>query len=121
MIRKILMSAVAAIAMLAVSVSATQAFEGGWYFDNNAGGWEVLSLGDNSDDTYLHLSGYTGWCGSRGASYAKMRRVIGSNAGDQIHWWIDADCGSTARVCVENAQGSWACSTYRVEGWSDWQ
>ncbi len=124
MIRKTLLAAAAAVSMLAVSVggaSANETYEGGWYTDNNLGGSEVLYLGDNSDDTYLHLSGASGYCGQPGASYARMRSVIGHEY-DQITWSINQVCSDDygndfARICVQNSYGDSACSTYREVGW----
>lgn len=118
--KKTLFAAVAATSMLAMSVASASAFEGGWYTDDNLGGSEVLYLGDNSDDSYFHLSGASGYCGRPGASYAKMRSIIG-NEYDQITWWIDQECSGGGidyvRVCVENSYGQSACSTYREIGW----
>lgn len=122
-------TAFAVVAMLAVTVTAASADEyyyGGWYYDNNAGGSEFLRLGDDSDGTYLHLRGADGWCGSRGASYAKMRRILNNNDGDYINWSVDQECTDSdtgidyARICIENKYGESACSTYRWVGWRDW-
>lgn len=124
--RKSLLPLLATLVLITVGAIATAtpafAYEGGWYTDNNLGGSEVLYLGDNSNDTYLLLRGASGYCGSPGASYAKMRRIIG-NEYDQITWWIDQTCNDNrtgiayARVCVENYLGQSACSTYRYVGW----
>jgi hypothetical protein len=111
--------ALAAAAMLTVSAGGAFAYYGGWHFDNNAGGWEILSLGDSDDGTYLHLEGDAGRCGTKGASYAKMRSILNNNDGDYIDWWIDADCGDLVRICLENKYGQSACSTYWYVGWND--
>lgn len=112
---KLVKTLLAAVA-LAGTTTASFAYEGGWYYDNNPRGSEVLVLGDNTDDTYRGFSGTELYCAQPGASYATMRRVIGREY-DQITWWIDADCGSVVRVCVENSYGEWACSSYFDEGW----
>jgi hypothetical protein len=116
------MLVVTAITMLAVSVGGALAFTGDWYYDDNVGGWEVLRLGDNSDDTFLHLSGATEYCSRPGVSYAKMRNVLVRNGtnGEQIEWWVNASCGDFVRICVRNWRGEQGCSTYWSEGWKDW-
>ncbi len=111
------MKTIALALAIAFSASAASAYEGGWYFDNNPGGTEILDLGDNTDDSYLRLYGTRGWCGSPGTSYANMRATISSNYPYQVEWWIDADCGNAARVCVVGDRGQTACSTYRIDGW----
>ena len=114
--KKFMTMAVAAIAMVA-SAGVAEAYQGGWYVDNNRGGSEILYLGDNSDDTYRSLRGTSRYCGRRGASYATMRRVLG-NEYDQITWWEDHVCNDGyVRVCVQNSYGQRACSTYEDYGW----
>ena len=114
--RKLLLAAATATALAGSAVNAS-AYEGGWYFDNNPGGWEILYLGDGDDDTYLQLGGTGEACGRRGNSYAHMRRVISSNYPHQLSWWVDYTCGDLVRVCVENVRGQSGCSTYVYEGW----
>ena len=121
MIRNTLLAAVAATAMLGATMSSAFAYVGGWYYDNNPGGWEVLALGDSSDDSYLSLRGTEMYCGRPGASYAKMRNVLERNgtSGEQVTWWIDHECSQAhVRICIENWRGERACSTYRDEGWN---
>ena len=116
--RSMLIGAVAAISLLAAPSAANAAYEGGWYFDNNPGGWEILALGDNSDDTYRILRGTDRFCGRRGASYATMRSIINGNSGEQITWWVADTCDDGyVRVCVQNWRGRSACSTYWDDGW----
>lgn len=112
--KKSIVSALAALA-LAGSAGAASAYEGGWFFRDNPGGYEILYLGDSDDNTFLYLRGTELRCGPSGASYARMRQVIGSNR-DQVSWWIDRDCGDYVRVCVTGRQGR-ACSTYENWGW----
>lgn len=119
MIRKMLMTAVAAVAMLAVSAGAAFAYYGGWYYNDVPGEWEDLRLGDNSDGLYLHLSGTRDWCVKRGVPYSKVRNLLSRND-TEITWWVDADCGSIARICVQADWGEVACSSYWVDGWRDW-
>lgn len=103
------------VAML--SAAPAVAYEGGWYYDNNAGGREILYLGDNSDDTYRGFSGTAASCGPKGAPYARIRSIIGREY-HQINWWISHQCdGTYARVCVQNSYGERACSTCIDLGW----
>ncbi len=121
MIRKTLLAAAAAAAMLAAAPAAN-AYVGGWYYDNNVGGFEVLLLGDNTDDTYFRLGGTGAYCVKPGASYATIRNILLRNGtdGQQINWWIDEECTSGyVRICVENTRGESACSTYTAKGWED--
>lgn len=112
-----LKSVLAAVVTLALSATTASAYVGDWYYDDNRGGSEYVELGDNDSGSYLVLRGYSGRCGPRGDSYATMRNTIGSNYPYQVGWWIDYDCGSTVRVCVEGDRGQIACSTYRNGGW----
>lgn len=115
--RNALFGVLAAAALLGASPAG--AYEGGWYVDNNAGGREILYLGDNSDNTYRVLRGTGRYCVYPGASYAKMRGVLG-NEHNQISWWVTNSCDDGyVRVCVENSRGQSACSTYIDAGWAE--
>jgi len=114
--KKFLVGAVAALALMAAP-NVASAYEGGWYFDNNVGGWEVLHLGDNDDGTHRRLSGTGEACGRRGASYATMRSTLRGGGGGDVSWWVDSSCGDFVRVCVQNAAGRTNCSTYLDYGW----
>jgi len=117
-IRKTLLAAAAAAALL-IAAPAANAFVGGWYYDNNAGGLEVLHLGDSSDDTYLVLRGTDRYCSRPGVSYATVRNLLNS-VGGPVNWWIDNECDDGyLRICVSDSQGWDACSTYANGGWRD--
>lgn len=104
------------LAFAGTTASAENYYQGGWYTDNNIGRSEILYLGDNTTDSYRRFGGTRSWCYAPGESYQTMRNIIG-NEDTQITWWIDADCGSVARVCVENSYGQMGCSSYRDYGW----
>jgi len=92
------------------------AFFGGWIYDNNRGGSEYLLLG-NGDGSGLELRGTSRFCVRSGASYATMRRYIGSQRGF-VSWFVDEICNDGyVRVCVYSVSGRQACSTYRDYGW----
>jgi hypothetical protein len=105
-------AAILVMACVAVSSNAAHAARGGWYYDDNPGGWEDLRLDDSYRGTTLYLGGTKDWCGLPGASYATMRRVLSNNNGLEIDWWVSHDCGGVLRVCVENVRGQAACSSY---------
>lgn len=108
---------VASVALLCAP-NVAGAYEGGWEYDNNAGGSEILLLGDNSDGSHRMLGGTAAACGAYGASYASMRSTIsGGGTNNDVSWWVDADCGDIVRVCVQNVNGRQRCSTYRDFGW----
>ena len=124
MIRKTLLAAAAAIALLSASVGAAYAsYVGDWSYDNNPGGLEILSLGDNTDGSFIHLRGTNLYCVKPGVPYATIRNLLVSNGtdGQQVTWWIDHECnnGDYDRICVENSLGQVGCSTYWVDGWYD--
>jgi hypothetical protein len=106
-------------ATLALSATTASAYEGDWYYDDNRGGSEVLILGDYYEGFDIEFYGVPGWCGRKGASYAKMRQVISSNGQNPVYWWVDTTCGDDnyARICVTGRGGQQACSTYGVADW----
>lgn len=106
-----------AAALLTPTTVSAQTYIGGWdtrFVDGY--GREVLYLGDSSDSSWRRLVGTRSWCAARGAGYAQMRRIV-EDEYDQILWWIDADCGSVVRVCVQNSYGARGCSSYLDGGW----
>ena len=108
------------VVALTAATTASADYYGGWLYDDNPGGREITILG-NGNGYGLYLTGYTGACGPRGASYATMRNVMSETGGGWISWWIDQDCGSTVRVCVQNDWGQWACSSYYDHGWVEFR
>ena len=126
MIRKSLIGlAVAALAVVSFAAPAMAAYYGGWYYDNNPGGWDVVQLGDGNGH-YLHLVGTEVSCGARGAPYARIHQVL-SDANDAsdsgfITWWITNTCdGRFDRICVQNDFGATACSAFEIDGWYNWR
>ncbi len=127
-LRKNLLAGLAGIAMLAVgsvgfAAPAMAANYGEWYYDNNAGGWDILQLGDG-DGSYLHLVGTEVSCGAKGAPYARVHKVLSdaNNSSGYITWWITNTCdGAYDRICVQNDWGDKACSAYEIDGWYDWR
>lgn len=118
-LKTLLFGCASILASAVLVVPAAQAFTGGWEYDDNPGGFEILYLGDNSDDTYRRLSGTKMYCGSPGVPYARIRNVIDRNYPHQINWWVSNECdGGYIRVCVENRLGESACSTYVDGGWN---
>ena len=118
--RNTMLAVVASCALAIGSSVPTNAYEGGWAYDDNAGGYEVLKLGDNTDNTYLLLRGTKSYCGSPGVPYARVREVLRRNGtnGQQISWWIANSCdGGYVRVCVRNGRRESACSTYWADDW----
>lgn len=102
---------------LMTQASVAYAYEGGWdtsMYDEY--GRELLLLGDNTDNSYRALSGTRSYCARPGLGYASMRRIVNREY-HQITWWVEADCGSVIRVCVENSYGQWGCSSYLDRGW----
>lgn len=117
--KKLLIAALASIALAAGAGTANASYYGGWYYNDDPGdGYEVLALGDSSDGTYRYLRGTSRYCGRPGASYATMRRVLNRSGDDGISWWVNHSCDDGyVRVCVENWRGESACSTYWDGGW----
>ena len=115
--KKLFVSAVAAVGIMAGTVVSANAYVGAWYYHDVTGDWEVLRLGDNSDGTYRELRGTGLYCGRPGQPYARIRRVLDRNAGNDIRWWETHSCDNTVRICVENYRGETACSTYWDNGW----
>jgi hypothetical protein len=119
-VKKILLVVAAAASIIFAPNVASAAFEGnGWYYNNNAGGYEILKLRNDSSGSYLALSGTAAACGPRGVPYARIRAILAANQQSSlpVRWWISNDCGEYVRICIENQRGARACSTYFKEGW----
>ncbi len=106
----------AALALVGTT-TASFAYVGDWAYDDNRGGSEYVYLNDYDSGLNVEFYGVEGWCGRRGASYATMRSTLSSNGNSAAGWWVDYDCGSTQRICVEGGNGNTACSTYGVYEW----
>lgn len=103
-------------AALLSTAGMAEAYDGDWLYNSYNG--EYMELGDNADGSYLALYGTSAYCGSPGASYNTMHRVLDNARDSQISWWVDNKCrDGYVRICVENWQGQWACSTYQSDGW----
>ncbi len=109
----------ATLAMTTLSAVADHIYEGESFY----GGWELFSsaqgditLGDG-DGSGLELYSTPGWCIRRGSSYSTMRSYIQSNNG-WVEWYIDEICTQGhVRICVYDAWGNVACSTFIERGW----
>jgi len=117
--------AVLALGTAAFATPASAAYYGGWYYNDNPGGWDVLQLGDGHG-RYLHLIGTEVSCGDRGAPYAQIHQVLsdGNDASRDgfVTWWVVNTCdGQYDHICVQNDWGNSACSTYQIDGWYNWR
>lgn len=110
--------AVLSVAATLAALPAAADFYGGWDVSRyDEYGRELLLLGDNTDGMYFYLSGTNRYCKRPGESYARMREIV-SAVHWEVEWWIDAECSDNViRVCVENAENDWGCSSYLRRGW----